>query len=168
MRKLPKVYEFKDYVFRSKIDLRWAMFFENIGWNWEYKKLKTVNWTPDFELKFNNHNILIDIENTSFCQNISRDQIELLKWKREIFKFNKSKADHIMIFSNKPDFERESGIVTLGFKFSKDDEKFYPVRVTYKPELEKAWINSFNQTSSLQAIQKRAWTRGQLLPPMTR
>lgn len=150
------------------MNMQWAIFFEELGWKWEYRKLKAKKWTPDFKLRFKNHDVLIDIIEMNSCQNLSRDQIEILKSKRDSFKLNKSKSEYLMVFGSEPEFDHEAGIITLGLKLSKTDEKFYSVQVTYKPELEKAWINSFNQSSTRQAIQKRVWVRGQPLPPMVR
>lgn len=44
--------EYKGYYFRSRLEARWAVFFEKMGWNWEYEvegfKLPSGNYLPDF------------------------------------------------------------------------------------------------------------------------
>ncbi len=38
--------------FRSKLEARWAVFFDRLGWNWQYEpkkfKLKSFSYIPDF------------------------------------------------------------------------------------------------------------------------
>jgi hypothetical protein len=43
--------------FRSRLEARWAVFFDALGWNWQYEKEgfiighdKTIPWLPDFEI----------------------------------------------------------------------------------------------------------------------
>jgi hypothetical protein len=43
--------------FRSRLEARWAVFFDALGWNWEHEKEgyvigydKTIPWLPDFEI----------------------------------------------------------------------------------------------------------------------
>lgn len=44
--------EYKGYFFRSRLEARWAVFFEKMGWNWQYEvegfKLPSGNYLPDF------------------------------------------------------------------------------------------------------------------------
>jgi hypothetical protein len=43
--------------FRSRLEARWAVFFDALGWDWQYEKEgyvigydKTIPWLPDFEI----------------------------------------------------------------------------------------------------------------------
>lgn len=44
--------EYKGYFFRSRLEARWAVFFEKMGWFWRYEvegfKLPSGNYLPDF------------------------------------------------------------------------------------------------------------------------
>lgn len=44
--------EYKGYYFRSRLEARWAVFFEKMGWEWKYEhegfKLPSGNYLPDF------------------------------------------------------------------------------------------------------------------------
>lgn len=44
--------EYKGYKFRSRLEARWAIFFDAIGWEWSYEiegfKLPSGNYLPDF------------------------------------------------------------------------------------------------------------------------
>lgn len=37
--------------FRSRLEARWAAFFDLIGWKWDYEPLDFHGWTPDFLIK---------------------------------------------------------------------------------------------------------------------
>lgn len=36
--------------FRSRLEARWAAFFDLLGWNWEYEPIDLDGWIPDFVL----------------------------------------------------------------------------------------------------------------------
>ena len=36
--------------FRSRLEARWAAFFDLAGWEWEYEPIDLVGWSPDFKL----------------------------------------------------------------------------------------------------------------------
>jgi hypothetical protein len=51
---------YKGYRFRSRLEARWAVFFDAIGWEWKYEhqgyvigwhEHTKVGWLPDFEIK---------------------------------------------------------------------------------------------------------------------
>jgi hypothetical protein len=37
--------------FRSRLEARWAAFFDLVGWQWEYEPFDLGAWSPDFLLK---------------------------------------------------------------------------------------------------------------------
>lgn len=51
------VYEFKSHptkyagvLFRSRLEARWAAFFDVVGFGWEYEPIDLKGWTPDFRV----------------------------------------------------------------------------------------------------------------------
>lgn len=42
---------YADVRFRSRLEARWAAFFDLAGWKWEYEPLDLKGWVPDFVLK---------------------------------------------------------------------------------------------------------------------
>jgi len=38
--------------FRSRLEARWAAFFDLVGWNWAYEPIDLAGWTPDFRVSF--------------------------------------------------------------------------------------------------------------------
>jgi hypothetical protein len=49
--------------FRSRLEARWACFFDLIGWTWEYEPLDLNGWIPDFRLTSDDgHHYLVEIK----------------------------------------------------------------------------------------------------------
>lgn len=46
----PTVY--KSVAFRSRLEARWAAFFDIIGWRWQYEPIDFADWVPDFKVSF--------------------------------------------------------------------------------------------------------------------
>jgi hypothetical protein len=46
----PTVYA--DVRFRSRLEARWAAFFDLARWRWEYEPIDLVGWSPDFHVEF--------------------------------------------------------------------------------------------------------------------
>jgi hypothetical protein len=42
-------------IFRSRLEARWAAFFDLAGWKWEYEPIDLPGWTPDFLVKWPCH-----------------------------------------------------------------------------------------------------------------
>lgn len=36
--------------FRSRLEARWAAFFDIAGWRWQYEPIDLAGWIPDFRL----------------------------------------------------------------------------------------------------------------------
>lgn len=61
---------YKGIRFRSRLEARWAAFFDVIGWKWEYEPLDICGWTPDFQVSFPcghsdcppTHSLLVEIK----------------------------------------------------------------------------------------------------------
>lgn len=62
--------EYSGVRFRSRLEARWAAFFDLIGWKWEYEPVDLVGWSPDFKVEFDcghsecapTHNLLVEIK----------------------------------------------------------------------------------------------------------
>jgi hypothetical protein len=49
IRAIPTTYQ--GVQFRSRLEARWAAFFDLLGWEWEYEPFDLKGWIPDFLLK---------------------------------------------------------------------------------------------------------------------
>lgn len=43
---------YRDVQFRSRLEARWACFFDLAHWKWEYEPIDLEGWTPDFRVEF--------------------------------------------------------------------------------------------------------------------
>lgn len=41
---------YKGVQFRSRLEARWAAYFDILGWGWEYEPIDLNGWVPDFRL----------------------------------------------------------------------------------------------------------------------
>lgn len=48
IKAIPTVYS--GVTFRSRLEARWAAFFDLIGWKWEYEPFDLNGWAPDFRV----------------------------------------------------------------------------------------------------------------------
>jgi len=56
--------------FRSRLEARWAAFFDLAGWSWEYEPIDLNGWTPDFRVHWDcyhsecegGHTLLVEVK----------------------------------------------------------------------------------------------------------
>ena len=61
MNAIPTIY--KGQLFRSRLEAKWACFFDLVGWEWEYEPMDLNGWIPDFLI--NGHTkLLCDVKPT--------------------------------------------------------------------------------------------------------
>lgn len=53
--------EFKGIVFRSRLEARWAHFFDSLNWKWEYEPLDLQGYIPDF-LIYGARSFLVEVK----------------------------------------------------------------------------------------------------------
>lgn len=53
---------YKDTMFRSRLEARWAAFFDLAGWRWAYEPVDLERWTPDFVLPGAANSILSEVK----------------------------------------------------------------------------------------------------------
>lgn len=62
--------KYKGVQFRSRLEARWAVFFDLVGWKWEYEPIDLPGWSPDFRVEFKcshsecngSHSLLVEIK----------------------------------------------------------------------------------------------------------
>lgn len=92
--------EYKGYRFRSRLEARWAVFFETIGYRWEYEpegfELPSGRYLPDFFVE----------EGGYFEVKPSLASIDEYSWTRllEFEKALESKGEQLHILDGSPDF----------------------------------------------------------------
>jgi hypothetical protein len=48
--------------FRSRLEAKWAAFFDELRWNWQYEPVDFNGWIPDFSIKCNSDNLITYVE----------------------------------------------------------------------------------------------------------
>ena len=43
--------KYRGMLFRSRLEARWAAFFDRAGWHWEYEPFDLSGWVPDFAIR---------------------------------------------------------------------------------------------------------------------
>jgi hypothetical protein len=48
--------------FRSRIEAKWAAFFDALGWGWQYEPIDLAGYIPDFVLEFQRAPLLVEVK----------------------------------------------------------------------------------------------------------
>jgi hypothetical protein len=71
--------------FRSRLEARWAAFFDAVGWSWEYEPIDLRGYIPDFVVKFKPANLLVEVK-PALCLSAmepAADKIDRSGWQEE-------------------------------------------------------------------------------------
>jgi len=53
---------YKGIIFRSRLEAKWAMFFDEVGWDWTYEPIDLQGWIPDFIIYGEGRDVLIEVK----------------------------------------------------------------------------------------------------------
>ena len=53
---------YKGIRFRSRLEAKWAAFFDQIAWPWEYEPFDLGAWSPDFLIKGPQRSLLVEVK----------------------------------------------------------------------------------------------------------
>lgn len=70
---IPTMY--KRVRFRSRLEARWAAFFDRLGWPWEYEPIDLSGYIPDFILPFEKASLLVEVKPV-----IKLDELGVTEW----------------------------------------------------------------------------------------
>jgi hypothetical protein len=79
--------------FRSRLEARWAAFFDAAGWRWEYEPLDLKGWVPDFALIGKKHPVLVEVKPICWM-GTADNMIEAVTGRSELDKVNRLRLDH--------------------------------------------------------------------------
>lgn len=67
--------EYAGVNFRSRLEARWAAFFDLCGWKWDYEPFDLDGWAPDFLIKTEITDVLVEIKplNLDDCTAVNSD-----------------------------------------------------------------------------------------------
>ena len=55
--------KYRDYVFRSRLEAKWAAMFDLLGWQWDYEPIDFNGWIPDFAI-YGNRTVYVEVKPT--------------------------------------------------------------------------------------------------------
>lgn len=75
---------YRGLTFRSRIEARWAVMFDKLGWPWEYEPLDLDGYIPDFVLQLHRP-LLVEVRHEMTTIELERhtDKIERSGWQHE-------------------------------------------------------------------------------------
>lgn len=103
--------------FRSRLESRWACFFDLVGWRWEYEPIDESGWMPDFLLIGAKRIIKIEVKPIEWCGEDSDRILQQAATASELAKvraFIRGRDDEILILGAYPHFLRQEQASGLG------------------------------------------------------
>ena len=78
---------YRGTAFRSRLEARWAAFFDLAGWRWEYEPFDLKGWVPDFALIGADSPVLVEVKPVCW----TGDDAEMLKLVRQCSDLDKAR-----------------------------------------------------------------------------
>lgn len=77
--------QYHSVTFRSRLEAKWAAFFDLLNWPWQYEPIDLSGYIPDFILVFSNAPVLVEVKPELYLQHLSQycDKIERSGWSGE-------------------------------------------------------------------------------------
>lgn len=72
------------YTFRSRLEARWAAFFELLGWRWDYEPVDFEGWVPDFGLYGETRVTYVEVKPIVACDREVVDKIDSSSCDKEV------------------------------------------------------------------------------------
>ena len=93
MKAIPTKYE--SVQFRSRLEAKWASFFDRVGWSWTYEPFDLSGYIPDFLLQFKHGNALVEIKPAVTYQEAS-DALTTEKMQRARSEWSREHRDFLL------------------------------------------------------------------------
>lgn len=75
---------YKGRLFRSRLEARWAAFFDLLHWHWEYEPFDCDGWIPDFQITGAKQSVLVEVKPIDrFCR-ITANKIDKANDEHEV------------------------------------------------------------------------------------
>ena len=108
--------------FRSRLEAKWAAFFDLTGWDWHYEPCELNGFTPDFIIKTTSHaydanTIIVEVKPSVL---LNEEEVKIL-----YNKYRGIKA-HLLILTDTPFYFSSSGYLSIGkgLQYSEYIEQF--------------------------------------------
>lgn len=74
---------YRGVMMRSRLEARWAAFFDAMYWRWAYEPIDLAGYIPDFILEFDVGDLLVEVKPRHEDLAIAQSKIECSGWQRE-------------------------------------------------------------------------------------
>lgn len=76
---------YRGVTFRSRLEAKWAAFFDLCQWKWEYEPIDLNGYIPDFILTFPNAPILVEVKPALYLKDLNQftEKIDASGWDKE-------------------------------------------------------------------------------------
>jgi ribosomal protein L37AE/L43A len=74
---------YRGVMMRSRLEARWAAFFDALRWPWEYEPLDLAGYIPDFVLGFEAGDVIVEVKPRDGDLAFAQSKIEVSGWERE-------------------------------------------------------------------------------------
>lgn len=111
MKSIPTQY--KGTNFRSRLEARWAAYFDMQDWGWTYEPIDLGGWTPDFSIHTKHGDVLVEVK--PVAPRATPENFSLLPPDRSFDKARKHQTDNwILLLGTRPQKDADHwGIGTL-------------------------------------------------------
>lgn len=75
---IPTIY--RDVQFRSRLEARWAVFFDLLRWPWQYEPFDLEGWIPDFLIRGSLGPVLVEVKPVVDRPDSVLDEIDATSW----------------------------------------------------------------------------------------
>lgn len=69
---------------RSRLEARWAAFFDSLGWVWDYEPFDLSYWLPDFSVHFQQGDVLFEVKGPVDLFEDTKGKIQRSRWTDEV------------------------------------------------------------------------------------
>lgn len=77
--------DYRGVTFRSRLEAKWAAFFDLMGWPWQYEPLDLKGYIPDFILTLPHAPVLVEVKPALYLRDLFQyeEKIEQSGWDKE-------------------------------------------------------------------------------------
>jgi hypothetical protein len=146
--------------FRSKLEAKWAAFFDLIGFKWEYEPKNDLfrGWLPDFAIWQEGQIVYCEVKPlwlgkfpTELAQNITKSEILS---QSEIKVAILGNAAPLCLFSQKTGYKRSLGYISFG-KYSNTKRDWIPYSVCNFYLIDALWKKAVDEIESIKRDNSR-------------
>ena len=106
----PKPTEYEGVIFRSRLEAKWAAFFDLIEWDWIYEPCEINGYSPDFIINctsdaYKTNTIIVEVKPSMFADD---------RYEKELIRKYNGVRSHLLLLTENPFYENDYGNVVIG------------------------------------------------------